>query len=99
MNAPQPTHRIRPKLGTQEGEGSAGSQLASGQYGRAYTDRVSRERKSLQNSTFRFEPTEHNHSLCERIVINVSGLRFETQLRTLSTFPQTLLGDPNRRIR
>ncbi|ROT79203.1 potassium channel [Penaeus vannamei] len=29
----------------------------------------------------------------------VSGLRFETQLRTLHQFPETLLGDPSRRIR
>lgn len=29
----------------------------------------------------------------------VSGLRFETQLRTLNQFPDTLLGDPARRLR
>lgn len=29
----------------------------------------------------------------------VSGLRFETQLRTLNQFPDTLLGDPTRRLR
>lgn len=38
-------------------------------------------------------------SLSQRININVSGLRFETQLRTLAQFPKTLLGDPLRRIR
>ncbi|XP_053205945.1 potassium voltage-gated channel subfamily A member 2-like isoform X2 [Panonychus citri] len=48
---------------------------------------------------FRFEPLDHDHHLCERVVINVSGLRFETQLRTLHSFPDTLLGDPNRRMR
>lgn len=47
----------------------------------------------------RFEPDAHDHSLCERVVINVSGMRFETQLRTLAMFPDTLLGDPLRRIR
>ncbi|XP_078286453.1 potassium voltage-gated channel subfamily A member 3-like [Rhinoraja longicauda] len=36
---------------------------------------------------------------CERVVINVSGLRFETQIKTLRQFPDTLLGDPQRRIR
>ncbi|XP_002736169.1 potassium voltage-gated channel subfamily A member 1-like [Saccoglossus kowalevskii] len=36
---------------------------------------------------------------CERVVINVSGLRFETQLRTLNQFPDTLLGNPEKRIR
>ncbi|XP_067387048.1 potassium voltage-gated channel subfamily A member 6-like [Emydura macquarii macquarii] len=35
----------------------------------------------------------------ERVLINISGLRFETQLRTLALFPQTLLGDPGRRLR
>ncbi|XP_034991837.1 potassium voltage-gated channel subfamily A member 7 [Zootoca vivipara] len=36
---------------------------------------------------------------CERVVINVSGLRFETQMKTLLRFPDTLLGDPRRRVR
>ena len=36
---------------------------------------------------------------CERCVINVSGLRYETQLRTLDRFPDTLLGDSSRRLR
>ncbi|XP_054632448.1 shaker-related potassium channel tsha2-like [Dunckerocampus dactyliophorus] len=35
----------------------------------------------------------------ERAVINISGLRFETQLKTLSRFPNTLLGDPCKRMR
>lgn len=47
----------------------------------------------------RFEDIDHDHSLCERVAINVSGTRFETQKRTLSTFPETLLGDPVKRIR
>uniref|UniRef100_A0A1I8GYQ9 BTB domain-containing protein n=1 Tax=Macrostomum lignano TaxID=282301 RepID=A0A1I8GYQ9_9PLAT len=36
---------------------------------------------------------------CERVVINVSGLRFETQLKTLAQFPESLLGDPLKRNR
>ncbi|RUS79609.1 hypothetical protein EGW08_012634 [Elysia chlorotica] len=36
---------------------------------------------------------------CERVVINVSGLRFETQLKTLNQFPETLLGNPLKRNR
>lgn len=36
---------------------------------------------------------------CFVLVSQVSGLRFETQLRTLNQFPDTLLGDPSRRIR
>lgn len=34
----------------------------------------------------------------EKVVINVSGLMFETQLSTLNKFPETLLGDPMKRI-
>uniref|UniRef100_A0A3B4B286 BTB domain-containing protein n=1 Tax=Periophthalmus magnuspinnatus TaxID=409849 RepID=A0A3B4B286_9GOBI len=34
-----------------------------------------------------------------QVVINISGLRFETQLKTLSQFPETLLGDPKKRMR
>ncbi|NXW73380.1 KCNA3 protein, partial [Hirundo rustica] len=36
---------------------------------------------------------------CERVAINVSGRRFETLVRTLRRFPDTLLGDPRRRRR
>ncbi|KAL0984379.1 hypothetical protein UPYG_G00140690 [Umbra pygmaea] len=36
--------------------------------------------------------------LRERLVINVSGMRYETQLRTLAQFPDSLLGDPKRRL-
>lgn len=39
------------------------------------------------------------YECCERIVINVSGLRFETQMKTLAQFPETLLGDPTKRGR
>ncbi|XP_062396082.1 potassium voltage-gated channel subfamily A member 2 [Sardina pilchardus] len=42
---------------------------------------------------------ESDHECCERVVINISGLRFETQLKTLSQFPETLLGDPKKRMR
>ncbi|VDP70862.1 unnamed protein product [Echinostoma caproni] len=35
----------------------------------------------------------------ERLVINVSGLRFETQLQTVNQFPDTLLGNPRKRDR
>ncbi len=40
-----------------------------------------------------------DYELTQRIVINVSGLRFETQLKTLANFQDTLLGDPQKRIR
>nr|XP_056700446.1 potassium voltage-gated channel subfamily A member 10 [Euleptes europaea] len=34
----------------------------------------------------------------QRVIINIAGLRFETQLKTLNQFPETLLGDPEKRI-
>ncbi|XP_063053629.1 shaker-related potassium channel tsha2-like [Engraulis encrasicolus] len=37
--------------------------------------------------------------ISEHVIINVSGLRFETQLKTLARFPNTLLGDPSKRMR
>ncbi|XP_050812200.1 potassium voltage-gated channel subfamily A member 10 [Gopherus flavomarginatus] len=35
----------------------------------------------------------------QRVIINIAGLRFETQLKTLDQFPETLLGDPEKRMR
>lgn len=46
-----------------------------------------------------FEPADHDHSLCQRLIINISGMHFETTARTLQMFPDSLLGDPERRIR
>ena len=34
---------------------------------------------------------------CHRVVINVAGAKYETQLKTLDRLPSTLLGDPNKR--
>ncbi|XP_048864064.1 potassium voltage-gated channel subfamily A member 1-like [Brienomyrus brachyistius] len=43
---------------------------------------------------------DHNeYECCERVVINISGLRFETELKTLVQFPETLLGNPKKRMR
>jgi len=36
---------------------------------------------------------------CRRVIINVSGQRFETQCRTLDRYPATLLGDSVKRRR
>ncbi|CAH1786353.1 unnamed protein product [Owenia fusiformis] len=41
--------------------------------------------------------TQGDFECSERVIINVSGLRFETQLKTLNQFPDTLLGDPQKR--
>ncbi|XP_010865679.1 potassium voltage-gated channel subfamily A member 10 [Esox lucius] len=34
----------------------------------------------------------------QKVVINISGMMFETQVKTLSQFPDTLLGDPAKRM-
>ncbi|XP_067861440.1 potassium voltage-gated channel subfamily A member 1 [Heptranchias perlo] len=46
-----------------------------------------------------YPPDHDDHECCERVVINISGLRFETQLKTLAQFPHTLLGNPKKRMR
>ncbi|KAG5263846.1 hypothetical protein AALO_G00269300 [Alosa alosa] len=46
-----------------------------------------------------YENVYSEYGCCERVVINVSGLKFETQMKTLAQFPDTLLGDPEKRIR
>ncbi|CAH2327438.1 potassium voltage-gated channel subfamily A member 5 [Pelobates cultripes] len=40
-----------------------------------------------------------DHDRNHRVIINIAGLRFETQLSTLNQFPDTLLGDPEKRMR
>ncbi|XP_007568956.1 potassium voltage-gated channel subfamily A member 10 [Poecilia formosa] len=34
----------------------------------------------------------------QKVIINIAGLRFETQLKALDQFPETLLGDPFKRM-
>ncbi|MBN3295681.1 KCA10 protein, partial [Amia calva] len=34
----------------------------------------------------------------QKVIINIAGLRFETRLKTLDQFPETLLGDPQKRM-
>ncbi|XP_038856604.1 potassium voltage-gated channel subfamily A member 1-like [Salvelinus namaycush] len=46
-----------------------------------------------------YPPDHEDHDCCERVVINIAGMRFETQLKTLSQFPETLLGNPKKRMR
>ncbi|XP_059402251.1 potassium voltage-gated channel subfamily A member 1-like [Carassius carassius] len=46
-----------------------------------------------------YPPDQDDHECCERVVINIAGLRFETQLKTLAQFPETLLGNPKKRMR
>ncbi|MEQ2232604.1 Potassium voltage-gated channel subfamily A member 3 [Ilyodon furcidens] len=44
-------------------------------------------------------PCRSSLALSKRLAINVSGMHYETQLRTLAQFPDSLLGDPRRRLR
>lgn len=97
--------RSLPKTG-QESEHGASSHAASYHPGGAgYSDFQSigstdnSQSKKKMEKPSRFEELDHDHQLCERITINVGGLRFETTLRSLSSFPDTLLGDASRRIR
>ncbi|XP_068134234.1 potassium voltage-gated channel subfamily A member 2-like [Hyperolius riggenbachi] len=46
-----------------------------------------------------FELGIMDHESNQRVIINIAGLRFETQLSTLNQFPDTLLGDPEKRMR
>lgn len=36
---------------------------------------------------------------CKRVIVNIAGLKFETQLKTLNRLPSTLLGNPEKRRR
>ncbi|ESO13108.1 hypothetical protein HELRODRAFT_141211, partial [Helobdella robusta] len=45
------------------------------------------------------DESSSNSRSSERVIINVSGMRVETRLNTLSTFPESLLGDPGKRVR
>ncbi|XP_049578408.1 shaker-related potassium channel tsha2 [Syngnathus scovelli] len=52
-----------------------------------------------RDETAAVTPLLEEQECSERVVINISGLRFETQVKTLSRFPSTLLGDPRKRMR
>nr|XP_019950100.1 PREDICTED: potassium voltage-gated channel subfamily A member 7-like [Paralichthys olivaceus] len=58
-----------------------------------------REKESSERQPSRRCQWKSGWALTERLAINVSGMRYETQLRTLTQFPDTLLGDPQRRLR
>lgn len=45
------------------------------------------------------EMEQSDQECFELVTINISGLRFETQLKTLARYPNTLLGDPIKRMR
>ena len=54
---------------------------------------------SLLNGIGTLAAYENEYECCERVIINISGVRFETQLKTLQQFPDSLLGDPAKRIK
>lgn len=96
--------RSIPKISQDDGGGGAGGEF--GAEGRGFGNSEDAElllagphADLMLSGGARFEPLVHRHDLCERITINISGLVFETQLRTLNQFPNTLLGDPAKRIR
>lgn len=92
---------------TDDGEGSRGSQTGSHNQAQNAKHKANQPQQAVvaQKSTVgqylaqRFEPLKHRHDLCQRCTINVGGLKFETTLRTLNQFPNSLLGDPRKRIR
>ncbi|XP_076854830.1 potassium voltage-gated channel subfamily A member 1 [Brachyhypopomus gauderio] len=80
----------------EEEEDDRGSKRSSFVYNMDDEETVSLTDKRPQSG---YENVYSEYGCCERVVINVSGLKFETQLKTLAQFPDTLLGDPEKRIR
>ena len=62
------------------------------------TGGISGNKGDFSTSDFDMEG-ENGYEISERVIINISGLRFETQLKTLQQFPDSLLGDPAKRIK
>ncbi|XP_026873468.1 potassium voltage-gated channel subfamily A member 4 [Electrophorus electricus] len=80
----------------EEEEDDRGSKRSSFVYNMDDEETVSLTDKRPQSG---YENVYSEYGCSERVVINVSGLKFETQLKTLAQFPDTLLGDPEKRIR
>jgi len=103
-NAAKEKGKGGPGSGGVGGQGTTGSgQNALGDLGSLPKLSAHEEEGVHQNPQYtgqhHFHPVVHDHDYCERVVINVGGLRYETQIRTLNQFPDTLLGDPSRRVR
>ncbi|XP_051992171.1 potassium voltage-gated channel subfamily A member 1-like [Xyrauchen texanus] len=80
----------------EEEEEDRGSKRSSFVYNVDYEETVSLTDRRPQSG---YENVYNEYGCCERVFINVSGLKFETQMKTLAQFPDTLLGDPEKRIR
>lgn len=89
--------RDRRKDSTRENDKKLKNQLNSEEKGEKDIKRNEKERK--KESKRAGSAWRNGWALSERLAINVSGMRYETQLRTLAQFPDSLLGDPRRRSR
>lgn len=70
--------------------------------GKNYKDMINQHESEKSEGKERGRKTrESQRPVClysERLVINVSGMKYETQLRTLARFPDSLLGDAHKRM-
>uniref|UniRef100_A0A8C6KED8 Potassium voltage-gated channel, shaker-related subfamily, member 7 n=1 Tax=Nothobranchius furzeri TaxID=105023 RepID=A0A8C6KED8_NOTFU len=88
------------RVSDKEGEKSKAEEVSDEQ--KQSKDKHNKLEKESSEKEVRGEnrrPWRSNWALAERLAINVSGMRYETQLRTLAQFPDSLLGDPQRRLR
>ncbi|XP_046882551.1 potassium voltage-gated channel subfamily A member 10 [Hypomesus transpacificus] len=63
------------------------------------TDSVFSRLKECCDNEDLFEKQRVVNSPNHKVLINVSGMKYETQMSTLTQFPDTLLGDPMKRMR
>uniref|UniRef100_A0A3Q3WV93 BTB domain-containing protein n=1 Tax=Mola mola TaxID=94237 RepID=A0A3Q3WV93_MOLML len=83
---------------TGEGGGQTQEEVGDG-WKRAKDKHNELEKEKKETSGESKRESRRGWALSERLAINVSGMRYETQLRTLAQFPDSLLGDPRRRLR
>uniref|UniRef100_A0AAQ4RAX4 Potassium voltage-gated channel subfamily A member 3 n=1 Tax=Gasterosteus aculeatus aculeatus TaxID=481459 RepID=A0AAQ4RAX4_GASAC len=92
--------RPRPTAGHRGSDATDGPGYAEAEEGVMSAGNTPEERAALSSSRPSLDRCERGRrGCCERVVINISGLRFETQLKTFNQFPDTLLGDPRKRMR
>jgi len=58
---------------------------------------ICRSRRNADEDSDSLLPPVEPFHIADRVIINVSGLRFETRMSTLDRFPDTLLGDSRKR--